>query len=115
MFCVSIAIVGTNLNANENENAYSYGIFIEIRDRAKSFGSTVKKNKENAEIITEILRIMPIAKENPYSLINSVFRTIIKTYKKAIPLTLFIHFLNNLPIMIIGSKVIKINNKGIIS
>jgi hypothetical protein len=107
--------VGTNLNAKEKENAYSYGIFIEIRDKAKSFGSTVKKNKENADIIIEILRIMAIAKDNPYSLINKVFKTIIKTYKKVIPLTLFTHFLNNLPIIIIGSKVIKINNKGIIS
>jgi hypothetical protein len=78
IFCVSIAIVGTNLNANEKENAYSYGIFIVIRERAKSFGSTVKKNKENAEIIIEILKIIAMANDKPFSLINSVLRTIIK-------------------------------------
>jgi hypothetical protein len=78
IFCVSIAIVGTNLNANEKENAYSYGIFIVIRERAKSFGSTVKKNKENAEIIIEILKIIAMANVNPFSSINSVLRTIIK-------------------------------------
>jgi hypothetical protein len=78
IFCVSIAMVGTNLNANEKENAYSYGIFIVISERAKSFGSTVKKNKENAEIIIEILKIIAIAKDNPFTLINKVLRTIIK-------------------------------------
>jgi hypothetical protein len=65
IFCVSIATVGTNLKANEKEKAYSYGIFILINDKAKSFGSTVKKNKENAEIIIEILKIMEIANDNP--------------------------------------------------
>ena len=79
MFCVSIAIVGTNLNASENENAYSYGIFIEIRESAKSFGSTVKKKIENVDTMINILKIIAIAKDND---INNVFKIIMKINKK---------------------------------
>ncbi|GAH53738.1 unnamed protein product, partial [marine sediment metagenome] len=39
---------------------------------------TVKKNNENAEIIMEILKIMANANDNPLSLINRVFKIIIK-------------------------------------
>jgi hypothetical protein len=108
-------MVGTNLNANEKEKAYSYGIFILIRDRAKSFGSTVKKNNENADIIIEILKIIATEKDNPFSSIKSVLRTRIKMKRKDIPFMLFTHFLKSLPKIMIGSRVIKISNKGTIS
>jgi len=75
-------MVGTNLNAKEKEKANSYGIFIDIKERAKLFGSTVKKKIENAEIITKILNIIAIAKDKDR---NNVFKTIIKIIKKDNP------------------------------
>jgi predicted transcriptional regulator len=49
-----------------------------MSERAKSFGSTVRKNKENAEIIMDILKIIAIANDKPFSSINRVLRTMIK-------------------------------------
>ncbi len=83
-----------------------------MRESAKSFGSTVKKKIEKAETIISILKIIAIAKERE---INRVFKIIIKTIKNDKPRTLFIHCLINFPNKIIGIKLIKIKNRGIIS
>ena len=50
-------MVGTKRNAREKLNANSKGTFIEIRDKDNSLGSTVRKNRENEDIIM-IIRII---------------------------------------------------------
>ena len=104
--------MGTNLKANENENANSYGNFIEIKERAKSFGSTVKKKIEKAETIIIILIIIAIANDKE---INNVFKITMKKIKKDKPRMLLNHCLNNFPIRIKGIKLTIIKSKGIIS
>ena len=104
--------MGTNLKANEKEKANSYGNFIEINERAKSFGSTVKKKIEKAETIIYILIIIAIEKDKE---INNVFRIIMNKIKKDKPRILFIHCLNNLPKIINGIKLKKIMSNGISS
>ena len=107
-------IVGTNLKASESENAYSYGTFIDINERAKSFGSTVKKKIEKAEIMIKILKIIAIEKENPFSFMNRVFIRMMTTNRNERLRRLFSHCLTNLPIPIRGIKLKKINSKGTI-
>ena len=104
-------MVGTNLNAKEKEKANSYGNFIDIKDKAKLFGSTVKKKIENAETMIKILKIIAIAKDKE---MNKVFRTIIKMTKKDKPRILFTHCLKIFPITIRGIRLKKIKNNGII-
>ncbi|GAH82272.1 unnamed protein product [marine sediment metagenome] len=82
IFWASLAIVGTNLNAKEKEKANSYGNFIDIKERAKSFGSTVKKKIENADTMIQILNIIAIAKDKD---MNNVFNIIIKRTKNDNP------------------------------
>ena len=71
-------MVGTNRKAKENEKANSYGTFIEMRESAKSLGSTVRKKIENAEIIIVIRMIIAREKEKPLLVINSVLIIIMK-------------------------------------
>lgn len=104
-------MVGTNLKASEKEKANSYGIFIDIKESAKLFGSTVKKKIENAEIIMKILNIMAIAKDRE---MNNVFKIIIKMTKKDNPRMLLIHCLKIFPITTSGTRLNKIRNKGMI-
>ena len=85
---------------------------MEIKDKAKSFGSTVKKNTENADSIIDILRTIAIAKFNE---INNVFKSIMMTKRKDMPFKLLNHDLNNLPRSMRGIKLINNINKGTIS
>jgi hypothetical protein len=104
--------VGTNLNAKEKENANSYGNLIEIRERAKSLGSTVRKKIEKADTMIYILNTIATAKERE---INKVFKIIIKRIKNDNPRILLIHCLNNFPKRIKGIKLKKMKIKGTIS
>ena len=50
---------------------------MDIKERAKLFGSTVKKKIENAEIMMKILKIIATANEKDK---NKVFKMIIKIF-----------------------------------
>ena len=82
-----------------------------MRERAKSLGSTVKKKIEKDEIMMYILNIMATAKDKEK---NKVFNRIIKITKKVNPRILLIHSFEILPKIIMGIKLKKIRNKGII-
>ncbi len=111
IFWASFAIVGTNLNASEKEKANSYGNFIDIKERAKLFGSTVKKKIENAETIMKILNIIARAKDKD---MNKVFKTIIKMTKNDKPRMLLTHCLKIFPIITSGIRLKNIKNNGMI-
>jgi hypothetical protein len=85
---------------------------MEIKDKAKSFGSTVKKNIENADSIIDILRTIAIAKFNER---NNVFKRIMMIKRNDMPFKLLNHDLNNLPRRMRGIKLINNINKGTIS
>ena len=84
---------------------------MEIKDKAKSFGSTVKKNTENADSIIDILRTIAMAKSSER---NSVFKRIMMIKRNDMPCKLLNHDLNNLPRSMRGIRLINKINKGII-
>ena len=87
---------------------------MEIKDKAKSLGSTVRKNIEKEVIIIKILKIIVIENENPFSSIKRVFNMMIIRIKKESPLRLVNHLFTNFPAIINGINERKIINNGVI-